>query len=264
MDYEEKNKEITNYPVNSALTKQSANDAEDTIDLVELFYLLLGHIWQIILVSILCGGIALAATMFLIKPTYESTSKIYVVSASNNSAINLSDLQIGSQLTSDYQELLLSRPILQDVITNLDLKDITYKDLAEMITITNASDTRILEITVTTTDADLSADIANEVVNQATIYLPRVMETDEPNLVEAAIPAEMKSGPSYSKNTLIGALIGAVIVSATVIIRFLMNDTLVTPDDIENYLGLQPLAAIPEARYGKKKKKKGKTKGGKQ
>ena len=90
--------------------------AEDEIDLVELFYLLWGHAWQIILCLVLGAGIAFGVTKFLITPKYEATSSIYIVSASNNSVVNLTDLQIGAQLTADYQELILSRPLLEDVI----------------------------------------------------------------------------------------------------------------------------------------------------
>ena len=110
--------------------------------------------------------------------------------------VNLTDLQIGAQLTADYQELLVSRPLLEDVIKNLDLKDadgekaMSTAALRGMIEITNTSDTRILKITVTSPDPQESADIANELVNQACIYLPQIMETDEPNLVEEAVPDE--------------------------------------------------------------------------
>ena len=95
--------------------------AEDEIDLVELFYLLWGHAWQIILCLVVGAGIAFGVTKFLITPKYEATSSIYIVSASNNSVVNLTDLQIGAQLTADYQELILSRPLLEDVIRNLEL-----------------------------------------------------------------------------------------------------------------------------------------------
>ena len=80
-------------------------EAEDEIDLVELFYLLWGHAWQIALCLLVGAGIAFGVTKFLITPKYEATSSIYVVSASNNSVVNLTDLQIGAQLTADYQEL---------------------------------------------------------------------------------------------------------------------------------------------------------------
>ena len=88
---------------------------------MELFYLLWGHAWQIILCLILGAGLALGYTKLLVTPLYQATSSIYIVSASNNSVVNLTDLQIGAQLTADYQELILSRPLLEDVIENLEL-----------------------------------------------------------------------------------------------------------------------------------------------
>lgn len=227
---------------------QRQND-EDVIDLVELFYVLWGHAWQIILCLIAGAAIAFAYTYFLVTPLYQATSSIYIVSASNNSVVNLTDLQIGAQLTADYQELMLSRPLLEDVIENLDL-DLSTKSLEKMISITNTTDTRILKITVTSPDPQESADIANELVNQSYIYLPDIMETEEPNLVEEAVPPTSKSSPSYAKNIVLGGLVGAVLCCGVLVLRYLMNDTFVTPDDVSRYLGIQPLAVIPEANLG--------------
>lgn len=228
---------------------QRTRQQEDTIDLVEIFYLLLGHIWQIILAVILGGAAAFAVTYFLITPQYQASAKIYIVSASNDSVVNLTDLQVGSQLTLDYQELLVSRPLLEDVSENLNL-GLSYTALSKMITITNTNDTRILKITVTNSDPKLAADIANELVIQACIYLPRIMETDPPNVVEDAIVPTQKYSPSYSKNTMLGALLLAMLYCAILLVRFLMNDTLITPDDVEQYFGVQPLATIPEGDLG--------------
>ena len=229
---------------------------EDVIDLVEVFYLLLDHWWQIFLCLVLGAGIAFGVTKFLMTPLYEATSSIYIVSASNNSVVDLTDLQIGAQLTADYQELLLSRPLLEDVIKNLELMDaegekpMSTKALAEMIQITNATDTRILDITVTSPDPRQAADIANELVEQACIYLPQIMETDEPNLVESAIPPTEKSSPSTARNVVLGGMLGAILCCGVLLLRYLMNDTFVTPDDIEKYFGVQPLATIPETNMG--------------
>ena len=229
---------------------------EEVIDLVEVFYLLLDHWWQIFLCLVLGAGIAFGVTKFLMTPLYEATSSIYIVSASNNSVVDLTDLQIGAQLTADYQELLLSRPLLEDVIKNLELMDaegeksMSTRALAEMIQITNATDTRILDITVTSPDPRQAADIANELVEQACIYLPQIMETDEPNLVESAIPPTEKSSPSTARNVVLGGMLGAILCCGVLLVRYLMNDTFVTPDDIEKYFGVQPLATIPETKMG--------------
>ena len=238
--------------------------AEDEIDLVELFYLLWGHAWQIILCLVVGAGIAFGVTKFLITPKYEATSSIYIVSASNNSVVNLTDLQIGAQLTADYQELILSRPLLEDVIENLKLTNaegepMSTKALSDMIKITNTDDTRILKVTVTSPDPQDAADIANELIDQACIYLPQIMETEEPNLVEEAIPPTQKSSPSTAKNVMLAGLLGACLACGVLMVRYLMNDTFVTPDDVVKYLGVQPLAVIPEADLGEfngKKQKK--------
>ena len=230
-------------------------EAEDEIDLVELFYLLWGHAWQIALCLLVGAGIAFGVTKFLITPKYEATSSIYVVSASNNSVVNLSDLQIGAQLTADYQELILSRPLLEDVIRNLELTNaegepMSTNALKNMIAISNTADTRILKVTVTSPDPQESADIANELIDQACIYLPQIMETEEPNLVEEAIPPTQKSSPSTARNVLMGGLLGACLACGVLVLRYLMNDTFVTPDDVAKYLGVQPLAVIPEGDLG--------------
>ena len=122
--------------------------AEDEIDLVELFYLLWGHAWQIILCLVLGAGLALGYTKLPGDPAVPGDFSIYIVSASNNSVVNLTDLQIGAQLTADYQELILSRPLLEDVIENLELTNgegepMSTAALSRMITITNTDDTRI-------------------------------------------------------------------------------------------------------------------------
>ena len=232
-----------------------SNDDEDVIDLVDLFYMFYQNLWKIILCMVIGGAVAFGYTKVMIPPTYTATSKIYVVSASDNSVIDLSDLQIGSQLTSDYQELLVTRPVLQDVIKNLNL-DMDYKTLSSKISISNTTDTRILTINVTTTDAKQSADIANELVEQAMIYLPKVMETEEPNLVESAIVPDSAAGPSYSKNTLLGMIAGAVLMAGYLAVRYLMNDAVITSEDVMRYYGTLPLGAIPENVNHKRKGKR--------
>lgn len=233
-----------------------AQDSTTEVDLVEVFYLLWGNILKILACVVAGAVLAFGFTFFFVTPKYQASASIYIVSASNDSIVNLTDLQIGAQLTADYQELMLSRPLLQDVIRNLEL-DTPYKSLARQISITNTSDTRILKITVTDTDPQLAADIANELVKQACIYLPKIMETESPNLVEDAVVPSQKFSPSYSRNTVLGALLGAVLCCGVLLVRYLMNDTFVTPDDIAKYFGTQPLATIPEGNFpGEYRRKK--------
>ena len=74
---------------------------EETIDLLELFYVLLGKWKQIAAATVACALIAAVAVVFFVTPKYQASSTLYVISR-KDSAINISDLQIGSELTDDY------------------------------------------------------------------------------------------------------------------------------------------------------------------
>lgn len=236
-------------PLTLALREQRG----DEIDLVELFYLLWGHLIQIIVCLIVGGAAAFAYTYFLVTPLYQATAKVYVVSSSSNSIVNLSDLQLGSQLTADYEELLLSRPLLEDVIDALDL-DLSAEALSSSISIGNPEDTRILTIRVVYPDPELAADIANEIANQAVDYLPRVMESPAPNIYEEAVAPTGKISPSYTRNTVLAAVMLAAVYCGFLVVRYLMDDSFKTPEDLNRYLGIQPLATVPEGNFKEKRK----------
>ena len=220
---------------------------EMEIDLRELLHQFRQKL-LIILAAFLVGGVLTGAvTYFFVKPTYKASSLLYVVSASNDSVVNLSDLQIGTNLTADYEELLLSRPVMESVLRNLKLRETTsVKELREMLSITNKSGTRILEISATTGDPELSADIANEVAELATTWLPAVMECNEPHVAEEAIAPTRRAGPSYVRNTVIGAMVLALLAYGVYVVRYLYDDSIRTEEDMEKYFGLMPLAVIPE------------------
>ena len=96
------------------------DDDEVEIDLRELFYALKKHI-LIILAALLVGAvIAGAATKIFITPVYSATSTMLVLTKETTLS-SLADLQIGSQLTKDYNILITSRTVLQDVVDELNL-----------------------------------------------------------------------------------------------------------------------------------------------
>lgn len=240
-----------------------SND-EMEIDLVEIFYLLWNNILKILLCLVISAVVAFAYSYFMITPLYKATSKMYI-NTSAKAVVDISDLQISAQLRGDYKALMTSRDLLESVVRNLNLK-YSARDLGRRITIENPADTRIITITMTSSDPMEAADVANELANRAKEKLPEIMRSEEPVIYEKAIVPTSKSSPSYTRNTMIGGLLGAMACAGYLIVKYLMNDTIVTPDDALKYLGIQPLAVIPEGDLGnfnKKKKAKSQTKKGK-
>ena len=197
------------------MNEELTND-EVEIDLVDLGYVLLDK-WRYLLISLIAGAVLLGAySLFFIAPTYESTAKLYVVSASDDSVVNLSDLNLGTSLTADYEQLMLSYPVLNRVIDRLNL-DSTSDELAKAFSLNNPSDTRILEITATSTDPQMAMDLAETMAEEAIDYLPDTMSTLAPNLAQHAKLPGSKVAPSYTKFTMIGALLGLLICAASIL-----------------------------------------------
>lgn len=237
----------------TALAAQPEQD-EDTIDLLELFMGLLAH-WTLIAATAVVGAVLMALyTFFLVTPMYKATATIYVVSR-NDSVLNFSDLQVGSELTSDYIKVFEMWEVHEKVISNLDL-DYTYTDMASMLSVTNTSDTRMLDITVTNPDPEEAAAIANEYADVGAKYISEKMKTDEPTLMSSARVPENPFSPNKAKNILLGFVVGFVLACAVVVLRTMLDDTYKSADDIRKYTGMVVLASIPLADAGEQPKEK--------
>lgn len=236
------------------------------IDLVELLGVILHNLWIIIVSGVIVAAVALLVSYFIITPKYESVTKIYVISKTNADTMTYSDLQAGSTLTKDYKELVKSRPVLEEVLAETGI-DVELKDLEEQITVEVPTDTRIVSITVEDKDPYEARIIADSVRIAASKHIREVMDTEAVNVVEeASLPIE-KSSPSILKNTAIGYAVGLFLAIAIVIINYIMDDTIKTPDDVEKFLGVSVLGSIPYSendlsdkaemeRYEKKKKQR--------
>ena len=241
--------------------EQNNNDVIE-IDLREIFMVLLRKIWLILLVALLLGTSAFLVSNFVITPTYESETRIVVLSKqSNTDTLTYSDLQMGSQLTKDYVELILSRYVIEQVIAEFEL-DTTYDQFVNKVDVATPSDTRIINITVTDPSAILAKELVDAIRDVAAVRIKEVMDIEAVNLVDEGNVAEEPSNPNVLMWTLVGILLGGCMAAGFVLVRYLLDDTIKSSEDIEKYLQLSTLALIPigVSEEDSKDEKKGKRK----
>ena len=225
------------------------------IDLLELFKALKRKLAIIILVALLGAGAAGGYAWFLATPMYQSTAKLYITSQST-SLTSLADIQLGSQLAYDYQEMVTSRTFISELKQNLGLS-YSYKQMAEnMVTVENPANTRILAISVTSADPLEAKMMANELANISRKNISEIMQTDEPTVFEKAIQARKPIKPEKTKLVIIGFLLGFLLAAGSVTVGFIVNDKIKGRDAVERMLGLPVLAAIPYEHGTSTNKKK--------
>ena len=232
---------------NTDIEIRDKNNEEMEIDLIELFGFFITKIWWIIGAFLIGALLAGLITHFAITPKYTATAKMYMVSSSSQSVVDLTDLNIGQTISSDYVELLKTRPIVEGVIEEQNLP-YTYNQMLGMISLSIVNNTRINKIDVTSTDKKEAMRIANSLADKGVSELPKLMETPEPHIAEYAIVPVNKSAPSLTKNTMIGALLAMLIMLAIFTVQFLMDDTFRYAEDIEREFGVMPLTVIPEGK----------------
>lgn len=244
--------------------KEYQDEDEIEIDLLELVSAVLSHWKMVVVITLLFAGIFFSYCKFLAVPQYESSAKLYVLTKST-SITSLADLQMGSSLTSDYVEVVLGRPVLDQVIDNLGL-EYEAKDLEQKVSLENPTNSRILVITVTDPSALEAKRIADEIAAVSAEFISQKMDQDPPTVIQSGYADGNPVSPHTMRNTVVGAALGFVLVVLIICISTIMNDTIMTPEDMEKKIGLNVLGSIPleeselnSVKKSKKRRKKKKT-----
>lgn len=230
---------------------------EIEIDLLQLWNAVRHRIWLVLLAGFIVADIAFAITKFLITPMYSSSATMLVVTKETTLS-SLADLQLGSQLTNDYEILISSRPVLQQTVEELNL-DISYKRLRSMITISNPNDSRMLIISTMQPDPELAKSVADTVAQISSEYIAEKMEVTAPKIIEEGEVPIFQSSPNLLRNTAIGGMLGILAAVFLICVAVILNDSIQTEDDIERYLQLPVLAVVPD-KSGSSRKSAGRKK----
>ena len=222
----------------------------DTIDLLKLFEIVMKNIVWFIIVIILCGTVAYAGTTLLIDKTYSATATVIIVQNNNSNAsqaVTYNDVQLSQKLVSTYTQI--SEAIGDSVVANLDLYDkyeIDTEKLNKMVEVKAASNTEVMNITATSKDPKLSADIANEMVSVFKKKIFDIMSVENVTVLNSAKIPTKPSGPSTLKNTAIGMMIGAVLCGIYAVIVLLTDTKVKTEEDVKKIFDYPVIGVIPE------------------
>ncbi len=227
---------------------ESKNREEMSLTLSDLLGLLWRRLWAVLLAALIAGGACFAYHYVTYTERYTSTSKIYVLNSEVMEGASASTtayyFQLALTVVEDCKELLLSETVLERVADEL-LLDISPTALRNMIKIENEENSRILMVSVTTGNPELSCDIANAVSEQGVERIREIMNVNQMSVYERGkVPHAPSNSVGWQMPVLFG-MMAAILVYGICLLVMILDDKVNNADDVEGYLGLTVLGDIP-------------------
>lgn len=228
-------------------------EREIIITLEDLWEIFIRRFLLMLIVAVVAMGGVFAFNTLTFVPKYHSKATLYVLKQNDkdNHSVSGDNFSLALNVVKDCTYIIKSRDVLEDVIAQLGL-DMDYKTLSSSLTITNPSNTRILEVQASSDSPELSKKIADCVCETGAKKIEETMGFNQVNLYEEGT---LESTP-YNKTSLITyaeiGVFSAALVYAFFILRFLLDDKIRSTDDIEDIVGISVIGVIPNADTSQK------------
>lgn len=239
------------------MENRNVNTEEVEIDLQRLFATLLDKAWLIGIVALLAAAAMFVGTLLMVTPQYQASAMFYVNNTdisvgSANLSLTASDISASRGLVDTYIVILNTRETMLEVIDYSDV-DLSYEALKGMVSAEAVDDTEVFRVTVTSPDPLQAEQIANSFAHILPKRIANIIEGSSAKVVDAAVVPSAPSSPSYTRNTMMGFLVGLVLAAAVVVVADLLNVSIRTEEDILRTGANPVLAAVPDMTKGSRK-----------
>lgn len=220
----------------------------EELDLRELLTLFWNKKVKILLIVAIFTLIGIIYTIGFVTPMYTSSTTLVLATSESSTTqantITTTDVTLNSKLVSTYSELVKSKNVTRQVISNLGI-DIKEEDLRNNITVTSVKNTELIEIAVTNEYAANASKIANEMAKVFTQKVSEIYNINNVHVVDEAEISEIPSNINHTKDIIIFAFIGVVVSVVYVLIVNMLDTTIKTSEEVEKQFKVPVLASIP-------------------
>ena len=219
---------------------------DETIDLRRLFNIIIERLWIIILVTLVATISSGIISFFILDDIYEASTTLMVSKTRDDQSTNLqyNDILLNQKLVKTYSEVAKSNRVLEKVIEKLTL-DMNTGSLRDKVKINSVSDTEIIRITVEDQDPNFAAELANSIAVVFMGEIGSIMKMDNVQFIDMAQVPQNPIKPRPAMNIAISAVLGIMVSVFIIFLVEYFDNTIKTPEEIENSFGLPVLGSIP-------------------
>lgn len=220
---------------------------EQVISISEIFEALKKRWILIVYITLVATLISGVLSFFVIKPTYETSTKVFIgKEESNQEGYNTNDIQMYQKLLQTYAETIKTNEVVQAAINSTNNTDLTVPAVKGALTVTPVSDTQILQIKYQNKNPEVAKEILESITNEFVILAKELVPNGNVRVIEAVQLPENPVAPNKKMNVAIAFLLGLMVSVGLVFLIEYLDNTFKSKEELERELDIPVVGIIPE------------------
>ena len=218
---------------------------EQVISISEIFEALKKRWLLIVSITLVATLISGVLSFFVIKPTYETSTKVFIgKEESNVEGYNTNDIQMYQKLLQTYAETIKTNEVIQAAIKNTNT-NLTVEEVKKSLTVTPISDTQILQIKYQNKNPQVAKRILGNITDEFIILAKELVPNGNVRVIEAVQLPENPVAPNKKMNIAIAFLLGLMVSIGLVFLLEYIDNTFKSKENLEKELGIPVVGLIP-------------------
>lgn len=220
---------------------------EQVISISEIFEAIKKRWILIVSITLVATLISGVLSFFVIKPTYETSTKVFIgKEESNQEGYNTNDIQMYQKLLQTYAETIKTNEVVQAAINSTNNTDLTVPAVKGALTVTPVSDTQILQIKYQNKSPEVAKEILESITNEFVILAKELVPNGNVRVIEAVQLPENPVAPNKKMNVAIAFLLGLMVSVGLVFLIEYLDNTFKSKEELERELDIPVVGIIPE------------------
>lgn len=202
--------------------------------------------WKIIaLTTVLATVVSGIFSFFVISPTYEASTKIFIgKEGAESEGYNSSDVSMYQNLIKTYSELIKTKDLVNKAIDNSQY-DLSVNSVLNGITVNTLTGTQILQISYQSKSPSIAKNMLESITNEFITKAEELVPNGNVKILESVELPKNPVAPNKTMNIAIAFILGMMVGFGIVFLLEYLDNTYKNKEQLEKDLDIPVLGVIP-------------------
>ena len=202
--------------------------------------------WKIIaLTTVLATVVSGIFSFFIISPTYEASTKIFIgKEGAESEGYNSSDVSMYQNLIKTYSELIKTKDLVNKAIDNSQY-DLSVNNVLNGITVNTLTGTQILQISYQSKSPSIAKNMLESITNEFITKAEELVPNGNVKVLESVELPKNPVAPNKTMNIAIAFILGMMVGFGIVFLLEYLDNTYKNKEQLEKDLDIPVLGVIP-------------------